>query len=325
MALAADGGLAKDESWAGVTPGDPFSRGERDGSIARVEVRDVKPSSIAPIVVGVDGSVSSLSAVAAGAGQAVLYGCPLFIVHSFNWLPRRPEDIDPHPANTANDLIQRAVTVAGKVSPHLAITTRLLEGAATATLLRQARSAALLAIGDGGLSAHVCLPTHTSAVHIAARAPCTVLIARATPPSAGPIVVGVNGSPASERTLDFAFDLTARRGESLVVVRAGTATTGADTTDVDQVRDLADLVAPRENKYHVTAHIRVPHGDPAAELVAESQRAGLVIVGARGRQPYGGLLGSVAQTLLHHCPAPLILVRGLMPPRFEQSDRRSGR
>jgi nucleotide-binding universal stress UspA family protein len=280
----------------------------------------MKPSSMTPVVVGVDGSTASLSAVAAGADHAFLYGCPLLIVHSYNWLPRQPRHIDPHPADTANNLIQQAVTAARKAHPHLAITTRLLEGAPAATLLRQARSAALLAIGDGGLSSHACLPTRTSAVHIAARASCTVLIARATPWPAGPILVGVDGSPASERALDFAFETAALCREDLVVVQAGTSETG--TRDTDQVRDLADLVAPREDKYHVAAHIRVLHGDPESVLVAESEQVGLVIVGARGQQPYGGLLGSAAQALLHHCPAPLILVRGLMPPRLEQSDQR---
>jgi nucleotide-binding universal stress UspA family protein len=285
------------------------------------EVDDMKPSSMAPVVVGIDGSASSLSAVAVAADHASLCGCPLLIVHSFNWLPRQPGHTDPHPAGTATNLIQQATTAARKARPQLAITTRLLEGAPATALLRQARSAALLAIGDGDLSCHICLPTHTSAVRIAARAPCTVLIARATPQPAGPILVGVDGSPASERALDFAFDTAARRRGDLVVLQAGTAATATSANDTDHARDLADLVAPREDKYHVKAHIRVLQGDPASVLVAESKRAGLVIVGARGQQPYGGLLGSAAQALLHHCPAPLILVRGLMPPRLEQSDQ----
>ncbi|HEU4349724.1 MAG TPA: universal stress protein, partial [Actinoplanes sp.] len=125
----------------------------------------------------------------------------------------------------------------------------------------------------------------------------------------------------SERTLDFAFDAAARRGANLVVLRAATSATGAGAEDHDEFSYLADLVAPREDKYRVTARIRVLQGDPAAVLVAEAERAGLVIVGARGQRPYGGLLGSAAQALLHHCSAPLILVRGLMPPRSEQFDQ----
>ena len=281
----------------------------------------MKPPSMSPVVVGVDGSASSLSAAAAAADCASLYGCPLHIVHSFNWLPRQPRHIDPHPADTANILIQQALTAAREAHPHLAITTRLLEGAPAPTLLRQARSAALLAIGDGNLTCHICLPTHTSAVHIAARAPCTVLIARATPRPAAPILVGVDRSPASERALDFAFDTAARHRSELIVLQTGTAATASSADATDHARDLADLVTPREDKYHVTAHIRALQGDPALILIAESQRAGLVIIGARGQQTYSGLLGSTAQALLHHSPAPLVLVRGLMPHRLEQSDR----
>jgi nucleotide-binding universal stress UspA family protein len=268
------------------------------------------PSVGASVVVGVDGSASSLAAVRSAAQQASLHGCPLCVVHAFNWLPREPAD--PDPGRTANELVQRAVTTARTIYPRLKINTRILEGPATAALLRQARAAALLVIGDGDLSTQVCLPTHTCAVQLAARAPCSVLVARARPPSMGPILVGVNGSPASEQALDFAFDTAARSRTDLMVVRARNAA-GAETDDADQLRDLADLVAPQENKYHVPAHLRVLRGDPATVLRNESQRAALVIVGARGDQPFGGLLGSAAQTLLHHSPAPLILVRGLMP------------
>lgn len=281
-----------------------------------------------PVVVGVDGSPSSLSATLLAARHAAAYECPLHIVHAFNWLPRRPAPIDAGwrgtdtetvtgPGATAKDVIRRAVSAAHTAAPGVVITTRLLEGAATSTLLREARLAALIAVGDGGLSTRVCLPTHSVAVHIAARAACSVLVARSAAPSGGPIVVGVNGSPSSERALDFAFDLAARRRAELVVVRASMPIPGAGTRDYDELRVLVDLVAPREDKYRLTARVRLQRGEPEAVLVAASTRARLIIIGARGRQPYRGLLGSAAQTLLHHSPAPIILVRGLMRARLE--------
>lgn len=284
-----------------------------------VEKVQHQPSHV-PVVAGVDGSASGLAAVRAAADHAALYGCPLLIVHAYNWLPQHPADA--HPAETAHRLVEQAVLMAREVAPGLTVTTRLLEGAASAMLLRQARFAALLAIGDGGLSADVCLPMHASAVKVAARAACSVLIARSRPAHrgtvhvGGPILVGVNGSPASIRALDFAFDVAARRGVPLVVARVEPSATLAGS------RALTDLVGPREEKYRVTADVRTRPGDPADVLVTEAQRVGLVIVGARGRQPYGGLLGSAAQALLQHCPAPLILVRGQMPVPLERSGRR---
>ncbi|MFI7547872.1 universal stress protein [Actinoplanes sp. NPDC049599] len=273
---------------------------------------------IAPVVVGVDGSASSLSAVRLAARHASSYGCSLHIVHAFNWLPRWPEATGADPAGgaAAHEVVRRAASAAHEAAPGVVTVTRLLEGAATSTLLRLARTAVLLAVGDGGLSGQVCLPTRTSAVHIAARAACSVLVARRTAAHGGPIVVGVNGSSASEHALDFAFDTAVRQRAELVVVRA----TAADPPTGDEWREVNDLVAPRQHKYHLTARIRVLPGEPQAVLVAASMRAGLVVIGARGNQPYRGLLGSAAQTLLHHSPAPVILVRGMMPPPLEASD-----
>ncbi|WP_164842820.1 universal stress protein, partial [Actinoplanes solisilvae] len=164
---------------------------------------------ISPVVVGVDGSASSLSAVRLAAAHAASYGRPLHIIHSFNWLPRQPEAADNRTRAIADDVIRCAVCTAREVDPGIVIRTRLMEGAAAPALLRQARTAALLAVGDGGLSAHVCLPTQTSAVQIAARAACSVLVARTTTPRDGPIIVGVNGSSSSEQALDFAFETAA--------------------------------------------------------------------------------------------------------------------
>jgi nucleotide-binding universal stress UspA family protein len=283
----------------------------------------VNLSSVAPVIVGVNDSAASTSAVRAAATLASLYGLPLRVVHAFNWLPGQPEPIDTHPGATAHDLIQHAVTAARDVSPGLAISTRLLEGAPSSALLRQARTAALLVVGDGGLSSHICLPTYTSAVHVATRASCSVLVARASWPSGRSIVVGVNGSPASERALDFAFDIAARSDADLIVLRAGTS--AAPTNGhAGGLGSLADLVAVREDKYQVTAQTRTLTSDPATTLIAQSEHAGLLIVGARGQQGYGGLLGSVAQTLLHHSCAPLILVRGLVTPPATPSGRLAG-
>uniref|UniRef100_UPI00196B411D universal stress protein n=1 Tax=Actinoplanes solisilvae TaxID=2486853 RepID=UPI00196B411D len=142
-------------------------------------------------------------------------------------------------------------------------------------------------------------------------AACSVLVARTTTPRDGPIIVGVNGSSSSEQALDFAFETAARQQEELVVVRA-VASASTDGFGDKELSALTALVANREDKYDLKARVKVLPGEPEAVLIAESIRAGLVVVGARGRRPYQGLLGSAAQTLLHHSPAPIILVRGVV-------------
>lgn len=50
--------------------------------------------------------------------------------------------------------------------------------------------------------------------------------------------------------------------------------------------------------------------EPASELLRISERAGLVVVGSRGRGELSGLLlGSVGQNLVHHAACPVAVVR----------------
>ena len=56
--------------------------------------------------------------------------------------------------------------------------------------------------------------------------------------------------------------------------------------------------------------LAVVHGHPAPALLAESQRASLVVVGSRGHGEFAGmLLGSVSEYLATHAHCPVVIVR----------------
>jgi nucleotide-binding universal stress UspA family protein len=56
-------------------------------------------------------------------------------------------------------------------------------------------------------------------------------------------------------------------------------------------------------------------GDPAAQLIAASRDADLLVVGSRGLGGYGGLLcGSVSRRVATHAAAPVVVVRGRVAP-----------
>jgi nucleotide-binding universal stress UspA family protein len=226
-------------------------------------------------------------------------------VHAFNWMPKmaQPAALEPPAAREA--LIRQAVTDARTVAPGLPIEVRSFEGSAVTALLRRARTAVLTVIGDGDLLSATCLPRDALTVQVAARAASTVLVTRAATAEDGPVVVGANGSAASRRALEFAFDAAARRKVPLIVVRA--------CANDDDATCAGPAVAALEHHYALTADVRIINGDPGVVLRKAAQEAGLVVVGARGGRPYHGLLGWIAQTMLHHSPAPVALVRGLMP------------
>ncbi|GAA0496345.1 universal stress protein [Paractinoplanes deccanensis] len=254
-------------------------------------------SSKPPVAAGVSGSPASYQAVKVAAREASALGCALRLAHAVSY---RPGVVDP--PHLARAMLRQAAAIAERIAPGLPVTTQLLEGDPVHGLLRLSRRSALIVVGDGNLNDRVCLPTGATAVQLAARSFSDVLVTRAAPAPYGPVVVGVNGSAVSDAALGTAFGEAAHRSLGLVVVHVGTAR--------ERVHELEDLVAEWAAGRGVEAELRSLTGDPATVLCRESRHASLVVVGARGDQPYHGLLGSVAQTLLHHGRPPIVLVRG---------------
>jgi nucleotide-binding universal stress UspA family protein len=126
----------------------------------------------------------------------------------------------------------------------------------------------------------------------------------------GPIVVGVDGSPASEDAVAFAFEEAAMRGVPLVAVCAL-----ADSPCVlGEARHLCEefgqVMSWLETEHPDVEVVRqVVAGAPRTALLDAAQGAQLVVAGSLGRTGMPGmLLGSVAQALLHHSPCPVGIV-----------------
>ena len=114
--------------------------------------------------------------------------------------------------------------------------------------------------------------------------------------SAGrPLVVGVDGSPASVQAVDFAITEAGVRGcEVILLEAAGEAATAAEHSEF---RD------------GVLVHRRVVAGDPVARLIDVSQSAAAVVVGRRGPGGFAGsLLGSVSRSMVQRAHCPVFLV-----------------
>lgn len=77
-------------------------------------------------------------------------------------------------------------------------------------------------------------------------------------------------------------------------------------------RLLAEALAGRmERGPGIAVEHRLVRGGAREALIEASRGAGLLIVGARGRGGFAGLLlGSVSQALLHHAHCPVAVVRG---------------
>ncbi len=278
-----------------------------------------------PVVAGVDGSDSALRAVRAAAREAGWRRCPLRIVHAFIW-PLMHVDTGASEAvpqgglrHDAERVLELAAAAATDETPGIEIVTDLVTGAPAPVLLREAREAALMVLGDRGLGGFSGLLLGSVAVQVTAHSATPVLVVRGRPDPTGPVLVGCDGSAGANPAVEAAFREAGRRGAELVAVKAWRESPGLAATplyDAESARKeefevLQDaLDASRGRHPEVRVRAEVISGRAGQELVRLSEQAQLVVVGARGRGGFTGLLlGSVSQQLLHHAACPVLVAR----------------
>jgi nucleotide-binding universal stress UspA family protein len=198
------------------------------------------------------------------------------------------------------------------------------------TLAEESRGASLVALGSRGLGGFTGLVVGSTSVGLVARAHCPVVVLRGEhdqQPSAGPVVVGVDGTPTGEAAIAFAFEQASARGAELVAVHAWNepvieaafaANVALDPESMQQ--DAEALVAERlagwQEKYPDVVVTRdIVRDRPTSVLLRHAAHAQLMVVGTRGLGGFRGLLlGSTSQHLLHHAPCPVAVVRAEAAP-----------
>ncbi len=279
------------------------------------------------IVVGVDGSPASDNAVAWAARDAALRGVQLTLIYALPgaaspvWLDvALPQDYWDYQNETGQKVLDAAQQVAREAAGEhaLRIVAKSVPGHAVATLIEYSRRAGLVVVGSRGLSkwGRRLLGSVSSSLAHHAHGPVAV-IPEGERPSTAPVVVGVDGSPASELATEIAFDEASRRGVELIVLHTWTdlnfefpAIRWNDLSE-EAERALSEQLAGWCERYPDVAVRRVVMPDePARQLLAQAEAAQLVVVGNRGRGGFAGmLLGSVSSAVVHSATAPVIVAR----------------
>lgn len=284
------------------------------------------PSASPVVLVGVDGSETSRAAVDLGAEEAVLRRRPLHVVHACVWPVTEAGAAGvTGQAGSGHDparIVADAVARARESRPGLEVTGEVVLGAAAPVLLERGHGAALTVIGDRGLGGFAGLLAGSVAAQLAAHATGPVLVARGTVHQDGPVVLGVDGSPASDPAVAFAFEEAAVRGNRLTAVHAWHhPVTGGPgeliplTYDPEQFREdeerlTAQALAGWQERYpQVEIRRLLAYGGARQALIEATASARLLVVGTRGRGGFAGLLlGSVSQAVLHHAGCPVAIV-----------------
>jgi nucleotide-binding universal stress UspA family protein len=138
------------------------------------------------------------------------------------------------------------------------------------------------------------------------------------------IVVGVDGSPSSERALDWAVREAAAHHAALTVLAVHPVLvsqwTGnpvrfpGDPTAEEEARQAAQeetnkVTSQLGDAQPASVTVKVVSGSPAAELIAASRDADLVVVGRRGGGGFASLLiGSVTAQVVNHAASPVAVI-----------------
>lgn len=282
------------------------------------------------VVVGVDGSASSESALAWAVNEARRTRTPLHVVHA---LENEVVLSDKHPLGTkeapasGDPILATAMDTVRATAPEVRATPHSVTGFAPTTLIAASTFAGTVVIGSHG---HHSLPTTllgSVSQQVAIHSSCPVVVVRENSKrgeaGSGHVVVGVDGSEASEPALGYAFAYAASTGSTLAAVHTwwweplegvslGEPWIGDWTQIASQEATLvAEILAGWSQKYpEVPVRRHVVRGDPVVELLEESDGASLLVVGSRGRGGFVGLLlGSVSRRVLKRAACPVAVVR----------------
>lgn len=150
--------------------------------------------------------------------------------------------------------------------------------------------------------------------------------------SAGIVMVGYDGSPNAQVTLDRGIEEARVRGSSLLLVgvhpilepggsgiRKVATVPGYATALEEAVETMLDEAAEYVCARGISVDTAVEGGSPSAVLVKKSHDVDLVVIGARGRGGFiGRLLGGVAAAVPAHAACPVLVV----PPAEGDPNRR---
>ena len=289
------------------------------------------------ILVGVDGSAAALGAVRWAVHDAALRNVPLTLVHCVDapvpgWFQATAlAGLKQWQDERAREFINTAIKVAeestGECGP-VQIDSKVFSSATVPTLVGLSKEAEMVVVGyrgHGGTVVRNFLGSVSSGLVYHAHCPVAVIhddeplvsdVARA------PVLLGIDGSRASEAATAIAFYEASRRRVGLIALHAWTDLRVSDFKEMfpninwdaqlsEQEETLAERLAGWKERYpDVGISRRIEIGEPAGGLIEASELAQLIVVGSHGRGGFTGmLLGSVGAAVVNRARIPVIVAR----------------
>jgi nucleotide-binding universal stress UspA family protein len=269
------------------------------------------------IITGYDGSVGGDEALRWAAREAWARGTALTICLAWPAADlRQLGDWAAHDRarQLGGDILARGIRLAQAVPDLPDVRTVLAEGSPAHVLCERSRGAEMVVVGSRGHGGMADSWLGSVSWQVACHGLGRVVVVRGqwrpVNQAPGPVVAGVDGSPASHHALTLAFEEAALRGVPLVAVCALADAPGKVGGAARMEEDFSRLMTPQEKEHpEITVLRQVTFGAPRSALLTAAAEAQMLVVGSRGLGGVEGMsLGSVAGALVHHSPCPVAVV-----------------
>jgi nucleotide-binding universal stress UspA family protein len=275
-----------------------------------------------PIVVAVDGSEGSRSALAWASREAVAAGADLRLLAVADAHALTP----PFPVrlgrSAAARVLDELLASLDGVVPREQVDSQLLEGETTSAILDHLDHARLLAVGKRGLGAIPRLLVGSTSLALAGRSPIPVAVVPTgwdcEAHDTEPVVVGIDPLRPHGRLLHLAFRRAQRLGVPLVVVHGWEAPSAPawndepiDGWEREAHERFRASVEPWGKRFpEVDLRLSSSSHHPAIAVLDEAEKgAQLVILGRHAASRFTGFVfGSVTRAVLHYAAAPVLVV-----------------
>jgi nucleotide-binding universal stress UspA family protein len=256
------------------------------------------------LVVAVDGSAASDAAVGWGAREAAMRTLPIKFIHvvepTLVSSAMAPNDtITQWQEDQARQILERARQAVDEVADHKPrqVHTVMRYAHVVPALVDASTHAYMIVVGSRGVDAFRRHMLGSVSMALLQHARCPVAVVHDSETASheirddAPVLVGIDGSPASEAATALAFEEASRRGVPLVALHAWSDVGVFPILGMDwhTYRDegeeaLAERLAGWQERYpDVHVHRRLVCDVPARWLVDESNNAQLVVLGSHGR------------------------------------------
>jgi nucleotide-binding universal stress UspA family protein len=282
------------------------------------------------IVVGIDGSAASDAAVRWAVRESAMRKLPVALIHV---VVPSPIDSTMAPNGTipqarldhARQVVEHSREVAAATTDRrrTCVHGEIAYASVAPTLIAASTEANMIVTGSRGVDASSAYRLGSVSAALLRDARCPVVVVHDSEfggpnvRDTSPVLLGIDGTPASEAATAWAFEEAFRRQVPLVALHAWSDVGVLPILGMDWrlYRDQGNevlgerLAGWRERYPDVQVHRKLVCDVPARWLVQESTKAQLVVLGRRGRGGHPGIrLGSVSSAVAESARVPVIVV-----------------